>query len=288
MSGSVFGILMYIFIGPLVGGLLAGFDRKVSARMQGRQGPPLLQPFYDVLKLFSKEITAVNYAQDFFIVIFFLLIVFTGSLFFSGGDILLVIFALTLASIFLVLGAFAANSPYSSIGAMRELVQMMAYEPMVLLYAVGLYKVTGSFMVKDILNSPQPVLLYLPGIFLGFTYILTIKLRKSPFDLSMSHHGHQEIVKGLTTEFSGGMLALIEISHWYENVFLMGFVYLFFSWSWPGSKVLALGACILLYFFEILIDNAFARAKWQLMLKASWLIAAVLGFVNLLVLYIIR
>ena len=47
-------ILLYIFLGPLLGGLLAGFDRKLTARFQGRKGPPLLQPFYDIKKLFSK------------------------------------------------------------------------------------------------------------------------------------------------------------------------------------------------------------------------------------------
>jgi formate hydrogenlyase subunit 4 len=72
----------------------------------------------------------------------------------------------------------------------------------------------------------------------GYLYILTIKFRKSPFDLSMTHHAHQEIVKGLSTEFSGKALAAIEVAHWYENVLLLGIIYLFFSFhpllgSWP-------------------------------------------------------
>ena len=63
------------------------------------------------------------------------------------------------------------------------------------------------------------------GIFIGFVFILTIKFRKSPFDLSMSHHAHQELVRGLTNRISHGRtLGWIEISHWYENVFLLGFV----------------------------------------------------------------
>ncbi len=80
---------------------------------------------------------------------------------------------------------------------------MMAYEPMVLLTAVGFYLVNGSFNIADIVASETMDILFLPGIFLGFLFILTIKLRKSPFDLSMSHHAHQELVKGMTTEFSG-------------------------------------------------------------------------------------
>jgi len=187
----------------------------------------------------------------------------------------------------MILGAYCANSPYSSIGAMRELLQMMAYEPMVLITAIGFYSVTGSFNVTDIMSFQKPMILYLPGIFAGFSFILTIKLRKSPFDLSMSHHGHQEVVKGITTEFSGATLAMIEIAHWYENVFLLGFIYIFFTWDNPISHVLAVAACIVLYFAEILIDNTFARMKWQMAFKSSWIIAAALGFTNLLILFML-
>ncbi len=286
MSGSTLSVILYILLGPLVGGLIAGLDRKISARMQGRCGPPILQPFYDVLKLLSKESIAVNSIQNFFILCFLIFIIFTGSLFFLGGDILLVIFALTLASIFMVLGAYCANSPYSSLGAMRELLQMMAYEPMVLLTAIGFYVVTKSFNITDFMSFKAPLVLYLPGIFLGFTYILTMKLRKSPFDLSMSHHAHQEVVKGITTEFSGSTLAMIEIAHWYENLFLMGFVFLFFVWKLPGSWLIGVAACILLYLLEIVIDNASARFKWQLAFSSSWIVAAALGFTNLLILFL--
>jgi formate hydrogenlyase subunit 4 len=278
--------LLYLFLGPIVGGLIAGADRKITARMQGRYGPPLLQPFYDVLKLFSKESIAVNSIQNFFIFCFLIFIVFTGCLFFFGEDILLVIFALTMSSLFMVLGAYCANSPYSNIGAMRELVQMMAYEPMVLLTAIGFYMVTGSFAVSDIISFEKPSILYLPGIFIGFAYILTIKLRKSPFDISMSHHAHQEVVAGIKTEFSGPTLAMIEIAHWYENVFLLGMVFLFFAWENPLSRVFGIAMCLLLYLFEILIDNSSARVKWQFLFNSAWTVAAVLGFANILILYL--
>jgi len=63
-----------------------------------------------------------------------------------GGDILLALFALTLGSIFFVLGGYASNSPYSTIGSERELLQMMAFEPMLLLAAIGLYYGTRAFL----------------------------------------------------------------------------------------------------------------------------------------------
>jgi formate hydrogenlyase subunit 4 len=273
--------VIFILAAPIIGGLVAGIDRKVTAHMQGRVGPSILQPFWDVGKLFEKENAVVNETQIFYVVCYIVFMAFTGALFFAGGDLLLVIFALTLAQVFLVLGAFASNSPYSYVGAERELLQIMAYEPMVILTAVGMFVATRSFNVADIAASTTPVVLLIPGIFLGFLYVLTIKLRKSPFDISTSHHAHQEIVKGVTTEFSGPSLGLIEITHWYETVFLLGFVWLFFGFN----PLIAVVAVIVVYLLEILIDNTNARVKWQLAVKSSWLIAAVVGVVNLAALY---
>jgi ech hydrogenase subunit A len=269
----------YLVLAPLIGGLLAGIDRKLTARMQGRRGPPVRQAFYDVAKLWGKESIVVRRSQNFYVLFFFLFVVFTGALFFCGSDLLLVIFSLTLAGIFLVLAAYKASSPYSFIGAERELIQMVAYEPMVLMAAVGMYMTSGSFRVDDIFANPvNPLKLIL--IFFGFLYILEIKFRKSPFDLSTSHHAHQELVKGVTTEFSGKMLALIEIAHWYENVILFAWVGLFFAFNlWVGAA-----AMVLVFFFMIFVDNTFARLKWQLAIKSAWAVTLVLAVANLILL----
>jgi len=276
--------VLYILLAPVIGGLIAGIDRKVTARMQGRVGPPLLQPFYDVAKLYEKENLVVTASQNFFVLSYLVFMAVAGALFFSGGDMLLVIFAFTLSHIFLVLGAYASYSPYSHIGAERELLQIVAYEPMIILTAVGMYMVTKSFFVSTIVTSNIPIILYLPGVFIGYLIVLTIKLRKSPFDLSTSHHAHQELVKGVTTDFGGPNLGKIEIAHWYEYVFLLGVVWLFFAWN----PLLAIVAIIIAYFIEILIDNTFARVKWQMMLRSAWIIAGTLGLVNLGVLYYLR
>jgi formate hydrogenlyase subunit 4 len=273
-------LALYLVAAPILGGLLAGLDRIISARMQSRRGPPLLQPFHDVAKLWQKENIVVRRSQNFYVLFFLLLVIFTGALFFAGSDLLLVIFALTLAAIFFVLGAYKASSPYSFVGAERELIQMMAYEPMVLLTAIGMYMVTRSFQVHEIASHPALLILWLPGVFLGFLYALEIKFRKSPFDLSSSHHAHQELVRGITTEFSGRALAMIEVAHWYENVFLLGWVYLFFA-AWPPAGI---AAALAVFVFVILVDNVFARLKWQAALKSAWLAAALLGLGNILVL----
>jgi formate hydrogenlyase subunit 4 len=277
-------VLLFLVLAPLAGGLLAGLDRKLTARMQARVGPPLLQPFFDVMKLWHKENVVVRRSQNFYIEFFFLFVVFTGALFFAGYDLLLVIFSFTLASIFLVLGAYKASSPFSAIGATREMIQLTASEPMVLLAAVGLYLVTGSFYVKDIIGHAIPPLCLLPGVFVGFLCVLPIKFRKSPFDLSTSHHAHQEIVKGITTEFSGRTLALIEVAHWYETALILGFVALFAGRLWWLTAILVPAV----FFAQILADNTTARVKWQAALETVWSIALVLGIGNIIVLSLFR
>ena len=281
----IFKIVAIVILEPIVGGLLAGLDRIISARMQGRVGPPILQPFYDVFKLFQKESIEVNRMHRFYVYISLFFGIFTTVIILIGGDILLAIFALTLGSIFFVLGGYSANSSYSFVGSERELLQIMAYEPMVLLVGAGLYYANGSFFVKSIITTSVPAIIYLPGIFLGLVFILTFKLRKSPFDLSMSHHGgHQEIVQGITTEYSGRELAIIEVTHWYETIFALSLVYMFFVTKSPISHAIAIVACIIIYLFEIIVDNGFARVKWQFALKSSWIVTGVLGTINLIVL----
>lgn len=274
----------YLVFAPVAGGLLSGIDRKITAWMQGRVGPPLLQPFYDIFKLLKKEYIIVNVYQNFFVLLFFVFVVFSGSLFFIGADLLLVIFALTLAGVFFALAGFSVNSPFSHIGAEREIIQMMAYDPMLIILAMGMYLVTGSFNVYEIYNFSRgggAVFYYLPCIFAGYVYILTIKFRKSPFDISVSHHAHQELVKGLTTEFSGKYLAVIEVAHWYENILLLSMVYLFFSFNIP----LGIFMVCAVWAGEIFIDNNFARVKWQMMLKTSWLVTIITGVTNIIILY---
>jgi ech hydrogenase subunit B len=289
MKLSVLFVILYLILGPVVGGFLAGFDRKITARMQGRKGPSVLQPFYDLFKLFQKQSVVVNNVQDFLVGGFLIFVIFTGCLFFAGGDLLLIFFALTLAGVFFIMSASSANSPYSSMGGQRELLQMMAYEPMVLLVAIGFYEVTGSFSVREIIaNSTIPPIVYMPGVFVGFLWILTIKFRKSPFDFSTSHHAHQEMVKGMTTELSGHILALVELAHWYENAFLLGVIGLFVMTSAWWSGILAVVVCILAYFIEILIDNSSPRVKWDFMFKSTWSVTLIAGCVNLLILILIH
>lgn len=285
---QVVSVVGYLVLAPFLGALLDGADRIVSARMQGRKGPPLLQPFYDLAKLFSKQMLAVNNAQLFLNLSYLVFLAVAGCMLFAGADILMSLFILSTADMFLVMAAASDSSPYSSMGASREMLQMMAYEPMTLLLAVGFYLATGSFHVGDIIEMPVSPILMLPGVLVGFFFITAIKLRKSPFDLSTSHHAHQEMVKGITTEMAGPTLAIMNIAEYYEMILMLGVMALFFLnsswWSWPA----AIAACLLLFFLETLWDNVSARVKWKTLLKSCWIVTLLAGGLNILILMLIR
>jgi ech hydrogenase subunit B len=264
--------------GPVLGGLVSGLDRILTARMQSRIGPPVLQPFYDVVKLLFKEPLVVNVWQAFCAYCYIAAASIALVLFFLQSDLLLIFFVQAVGAIFLVVGALSSTSPYSQIGAHRELLQILSYEPLLVLVVVGFYLETGSFKLADIYAWPQPLLLKLQFLFIVLGYALTIKLRKSPFDLSTCHHAHQELVKGLLTDYSGPFLALTEIGHWFEVVLLLGVCTLFWSTSWIGMAVLL----VVTYFLEVLVDNTTSRMNWRWMLSYVWGVGLTLSLVNLI------
>jgi ech hydrogenase subunit B len=278
MIESVIFIAATPLVALLTGGLISGLDRILTARLQARIGPPVVQPFYDVIKLLGKEQVVVNVWQVFCAYAYLTATVIAVVLFALGGDLLLILFTQAVGAIFLVMGALSSTSPFSQVGAHRELLQILSYEPLLVLVAVGIYLETGSFKISAVLAWNAPLIMKLPFLFVALGYALTIKLRKSPFDLSTSHHGHQEIVKGLLTDYAGPFLAFTEIGHWFEVVLLLGFCALFWATHWIGMLVIV----VLTYLLEIVIDNVSARMNWRWMLGYVWAMGLTLSVVNLI------
>ncbi|MBC8159367.1 MAG: NADH-quinone oxidoreductase subunit H [Rhodospirillales bacterium] len=281
MTNVILLALAGLIVAPLVGGLIGGIDRKLTARVQGRVGPPIVQSFYDVAKLWAKETTVANPWLTFCSWVYVGAAATSVVLFFMMGDLLLIFFVQAIGAVFLVIGALSVPSPYSQVGGQRELLQILAYEPLLILVIAGIYVTTGSFKVEAVLAHDTPLLLELPLLFIVLGYALTIKLRKSPFDISGSHHAHQELVKGVYTEYVGRNLALVEIAHWYETILILGFVALFWTTSLIGLAVLI----VVTYALEIIIDNISARLTWRWMLGSVWVTGLCLSTVNLAWLY---
>lgn len=279
--------------GTALGCFLAGAERVIAAKMEGRIGPPVLQPFYDVKKLLLKEDASINTSERAYVACALLLAILAGGVFFSGGNLLICIFVITLSALMVILAAYSSRSPYSEAGAAREILQVMAYEPAVLVFAVTLIvfatksnaTIANAMNVDAFFSIAKPAIESCWLVFIALIYVLTIKLRKSPFDISSSHHAHQELVSGMTTEMCGRTLALLEITHWLETVLFLGWVGLFFITSSLSSIAIAACVALVVWFLEIVIDANAARVKWNNMLFSAWLVAFVCGAVNLVILF---
>lgn len=282
MGLMIIKAIVILIAAPIIGGFLEGIDRKISAKMQGRIGPSLLQPWYDFRKLTCKENVVVNKYQNIYIVIYSVFVICSLLMLVFGCDLLMIIFVYTIANVFLIVGAVSTGSPYSKIGGERETLSMLIYEPVLVFYAVSVYMLSGSFRIASLSKFQRPLIVYIPLIFVCMLFVMIIKFKKSPFDFSTSHHAHQELVKGMFTEFSGPAFAIVELTHWYEYVFLLGLMSIFWKPCIIGGIIIA----ILTYLFVIIMDNISARLSWQWALKFSWTILVALCTANVLFIYL--
>jgi len=269
--------LLALVLGPFVGALIMGADRKVTARIQGRKGPPLLQPAYDVVKLLQKSPIALNRVQIFYAWLHLAFLLMTIVLLVMGSDLLLVLFAHAFAAIALVLGGMCVRSPYSRIGSQRKIMQIIAYEPTLILVVVGIYFCCGSFRAADVLALKTPLLAQLPLVFLAYLAAVAIKLDKSPFDVATSHHAHQELIKGVTLEYSGPYLAIIEVAHFYEVFLLFGIIVAF----WATNPLAGIALASFSFFLQTVVDNACARLTSLWMVRFMWTVPLLLALSNL-------
>jgi len=266
--------VLLIILAPIIGGLLYGFERKLRARMQNRVGPPLLQPFYDTLKLMDKQAFLINpYHSILGIMHFFTLWVVVAFVILEE-NLLYIVFLHLLSAIFLILAGFSVRSIFSHIGANRELLSIIAYEPILILVAVGFFMSVGSFEIATIReNSSQLLSMFL--LFLSFLLIIPVKLKKSPFD---AVEAHQEIVGGVEIEFSGIFYEFLYMAKWLEYIFIFLLLSLF-----AGDNIaLAISLFISVFLVLNLVDNATARIKMAHLIKIVLTLGLSLGLLNLI------
>ena len=278
---DVIVMLLLLIVSPFAIGLLMGLDRKLTARMQNRVGPPLLQPFYDLIKLFGKEKRLMNNSQAVFGIAAMLLQVSAFVLLVTGGDLLIVFFVSGAGSFSLVMGAFSARSPFSYFGAQRELLQILAYEPVLFMaiFAIGYRE--GTFLSNGI---GQNLIIVLPLALLALLPVILIKMEKSPYDIAVAH---TEIISGPYVEYSGRYLAYTEIAHWFELGIVFGIMTLFFQD--PNIYVSIAGKMlIVLAFFlaALIIDNTTARLTRTRMVKFTLSFGMTLTVANILIVFL--
>lgn len=225
-------ILYFLFYGFLltaVIGLLASWiDRKVTARVQYRVGPPLLQPLIDIIKLLGKEtLVPKGSSRTTFLlapVIGLASVILVSALLWMNniwtdktflGDLIVVLYLLTIPSICIIVGGFASRNPLASLGASREMKLILSYElPFVLAVLVPVIKSNFSLRLGEIIavQAQNGVILgSLSGIlaFIVLIMCMQAKLALVPFDIP---EAETEIIGGPLIEYSGTGLAIYRLT----------------------------------------------------------------------------
>jgi len=151
---------------------------------------------------------------------------------------------------------------------------LVAYEPILILVAVGFYLQSGSFDIAQIVRGGG-YLVHMPLLFVALAMIVPIKVKKSPFDVG---EAHQEIVGGVEIEYSGMFYEFLYMARFLEYLFIYSFVFIF------GGVSYALGAALVAGVFLLvnLVDNATVRVRTMYMLKIIYTVAMSLAIVNIL------
>lgn len=254
-----------VMLAPLATGVVLGIDRRVTASMQARVGPPVLQPLYDLTKLAAKLSQPPDRLAAGLLVGQACLAAGALAVLLAGGDLIVAVLVLGAAEVCFILAAAAVESPYAQLGVSREVVLLVSSEPLLLLVAIALGAAAGSTATADVAAGP-PVVIALPTLAVTLGVLLAITLRKSPFDLATSHHAHQELVKGSTTEMAGPWLALADLGHWYKTAFVVALILL----SAIESPLLAVGLAAATYLVVVIVDNTLPRATWRAALTVAW------------------
>lgn len=268
--------IILIILAPFIGGLVYGFERIIKGRMQRRIGPPLLQPFYDFLKLADKRKMIVHSAHAFLGIMHFVSLWFALGVLLLGGDLILVIFLHLLSTALLILAAYSTRSIFSHLGANRTAISILAYEPVLIIIAVSIFILTGSFDAAAAFQSEQPLLYKMPLAFIALLLVLPIKLKKSPFDVA---EAHQELTGGVELEFSGIFYEAVYTAKWLDYVFCYALVYLFAG----NNMLLGAGLIVFTFFYLNALDNSTARVNYKQMLRFSLAVSFSLAFINLLI-----
>lgn len=207
----------------VVGLVLSYIDRKVTARVQMRQGPVILQPLYDVIKLLIKETCIPAGGSKFLFlsapivglvgVTLASTIIWRSLIYPSGafvGDLIVLLYLLTMPAMAVVLGSFASRNPLASLGGSREMKLIFAYElPLVLCMLIPVIKV-HSIRLSDILAADAAVM-SVSGIIALLVSILCMqaKLTLVPFD---APEAETELAGGAYIEYSGPPLAIFKLT----------------------------------------------------------------------------
>jgi NADH-quinone oxidoreductase subunit H len=289
IAWSIFYILVFpgiLFLGAY--GLVAEFaDRKIYARLQNRKGPPWFQPLADFIKLMSKE-TIIPAEADKRIfkalpvfalaavstVVLYTPIWGTNAILSFDGDIIVILYLLTIPTLTFFLGGWYSSSLFAALGSVRALTQLFAYEVPLFMALLGPAILAGSWNVSEIAayyaSHPVLAIANIPG-FVAALIATQGKLERVPFDIP---DAETEIVAGSFTEYGGRLLALFRMSIDVEMVVVASllsaiFIPLFSGNVWLGMLFYIIKTLFIVFLLSAM-RAALARLRIEQMVRFCW------------------
>ena len=304
--------LFYVLVFPgvlfcfVAGTLINGIDRKVYAKMQKRIGPPILQPFYDFMKLMGKEtIIPAEANKPVFlgapvvgfvalVTVALFLPVFGAPAFSGNADVIVIIYLLTIPAVALILGGAASGSPYAGVGISREMVTILSYELPLILVLLAVGRKAGmegvTFSMDTItafqqLNGAMITHWSMIPAAIAMLLVIPCEVGCHPFDVA---EAETEICEGALVEYSGAPLAMFKLNY-YVKQFIVSALFCSLFLGGAGSGIIALDS---LFFFVkclavtlvsmTLVRAVTARLRVEQVFKFYWTVVAGLALVSLL------
>ncbi len=303
----IFPGIVFSFV---VGLFFEGIDRKISAHMQHRIGPPIWQPFLDVGKLFTKEDITPSNAEGWLfnfapylgfgaiITVMLMLPVYAAQPAFSAAaDLIVIIYLLNIPALAIMLAGVSSSSSFGTVGTERYVVQLFAFElPFIIasltvaaqanwtlsLEGIVAYQQANGWLLWELPLAAAAILLVAPG-----------KLLKTPFDIP---EAETEIVYGPLTEYSGPKLAVFNVMENIKILAVAGFITALFLGG-PTAHVIAgvqipaivdfLIKTIAILILITLIRTVTARLRIHQALKFYWGFVAIIALINLVYVMVI-
>ncbi|MEN3013711.1 MAG: complex I subunit 1 family protein [Endomicrobiia bacterium] len=266
--GFLFSFVLSIFVGYI--------DRKLTARLQYRKGPSIMQNLYDFFKLLLKEVTIPENANFMFLIapfISFACIILSATIlwlviFFKKsfvGDIIVLIYIMTIPSLMLILGASSSGNAIASVGVAREMKMLLSYElPFITSLLVPIIQ-SKSIKLLDIMqNNYLTVFSFIS--FLITLIILHAKLNFVPFD---AQEAETELAGGILIEYSGLLLGLIKLTKQILLSIVPAFLVLLY-FNGGRNLILFFIEYLLVLIIIIMIKNTNPRLKIDQVLKFFW------------------
>jgi formate hydrogenlyase subunit 4 len=272
----------------LLAPLLTGFVRKIKARLLRRRGPPLLQPYRDLIRLMRKDVVLAENASWLFRVIPYLMFAGTwvaaslvptfgnGLLFSWSADLIAIIALLGSARFFQALAGMDVGTAFGGIGSSREVMIATLAEPAILMTVFAVAMIAGSTQLSSVAefmgSSAVGLRVSLGMALVALTIVALAENARIPVDNPATHLELTMVHEAMVLEYSGRHLALIDLSSQLKLLLYVSLIAcVFMPWGTAAAEagldslvfgaLLYLGKLALCGFLLALFETSIAKMR---------------------------